>query len=133
MISVITGDIINSRSVVNQELWLTPLKNCLTFIAKDASQYEIFRGDSFQIETKNIKESFKKAIYIKACMKAIKGFDVRIAIGIGNKTFEGTSISESNGTAFQNSGGLLELMKQSKNNLKIKTDQKKNRKSTISI
>lgn len=122
MTSVITGDIINSRSVINQDLWLIPLKESLNFITKDDSKYEIFRGDSFQVEVEDITESFKKAIYIKACIKSIKGFDVRLAIGIGTKTFEGVTISESNGPAFQNSGGLLEFMKRNKINLRIKAD-----------
>ena len=125
MTSVLTGDIINSTSVINQDLWLIPLKKCLKFVCKDDSKYEIFRGDSFQIEIKDITKSLRTAIYIKACIKSIKDFDVRIAIGIGSKTFEGTNISESNGSAFQNSGGLLEFMKRNKINLRIKADSNK--------
>ncbi|GAB4157205.1 MAG: hypothetical protein Tsb0033_08740 [Winogradskyella sp.] len=122
MISVITGDIINSRSALDQNLWLQPLKEALTFVTKDTSKYEIYRGDSFQLEVEDIKTSFTKAIYLKACIKAIKGFDVRLAIGIGDTTYRAQHISESNGTAYLNSGEMLDSMKKTKINLRIKSD-----------
>ena len=124
MISVITGDIINSRSVVDQNLWLQPLKQALDFVTKDASRYEIFRGDSFQLEIEDAKTTFKKAIYIKACIKSIKGFDVRLAIGLGHKTYNAQGVSESNGPVYLNSGSMLDAMKQNKINLSLKSDIK---------
>lgn len=122
MISVITGDIINSRSVINQNLWLKPLKEALIFVTKDTSEYEIYRGDSFQLEIEDIETCFKKALYLKACIKSINGFDVRLAIGIGDKTYRADKVTESNGTAYLNSGGLLDFMKRTKINLRIKSD-----------
>ena len=121
MTSILTGDIIKSRSVKNPEIWLTTLKEALNKCSSNSSQWNIYRGDSFQLELENIAESFKAAIYIKACIKTIKGLDVRIAIGIGEKTFSGNSIVESNGEAFQFSGETLETLKKEKVNLKIKT------------
>jgi len=121
MTSIITGDIIKSRTLKNPELWLSTLKKALTTIDSDESNWEIFRGDSFQIEVPNISESFQVALYIKACVKCIKGLDVRLAIGIGTKNFEGQKITESNGEAFQFSGDTLETLKKEKVNLKIKT------------
>src|SRR5690606_40736337 len=44
-----------------------------------------------------------------------------MAIGVGEKTFEGNTITESNGNAFQFSGETLEALKKEKTNLKIKT------------
>ncbi|MDT0557671.1 transcriptional regulator [Ichthyenterobacterium sp. W332] len=122
MTSIITGDIINSRSLNDQGLWLSQLKQCLEYLSKgDNRTYEIFRGDSFQIEVKDFLDSFEHAVYIKSCLKCIKGIDIRLAIGIGDKTFQGDKVSESNGEVFQYSGGTLELLKQEKTNLKIKT------------
>ena len=121
MISIITGDIIKSRSIKNPDIWLSTLKKALMTVEKKQSKWEIYRGDSFQIEVENIKESFKTALYIKACIKTIKGLDVRLAIGIGSKNFEGEKITESNGQAFQFSGETLETLKKDKINLKIKT------------
>lgn len=121
MTSILTGDIIKSRSIKNPEIWLSTLKDALDTCSQSSSQWEIYRGDGFQLELENITESLKAAIYIKACIKTIKGLDVRIAIGIGEKTFSGKSVVESNGEAFQFSGETLENLKKEKVNLKIKT------------
>ncbi len=34
-----------------------------------------------------------------------------MSIGIENKTFEGNKVTESNGTAFENSGAMIEFLK----------------------
>ncbi|MFC5195690.1 transcriptional regulator [Bizionia hallyeonensis] len=120
MTSVITGDIINSKNV-KPAIWLPQLKDALTFLESDTRLWEIYRGDSFQIELKNPQNSFLHAVYIKACVKMIKGLDVRIAIGIGTKTYQGDTVTESNGEAFQFSGETLENLKKDKINLKLKT------------
>jgi hypothetical protein len=121
MVSVITGDIIKSTQFSNPEIWLTPLKDALTLTGIDKKYWEIFRGDSFQIEIKDNKKAFHIAIYIKACLKTVKGLDVRMAIGVGDKTFEGNAITESNGEAFQFSGDTLANLKKEKTNLKIES------------
>jgi hypothetical protein len=121
MTSIITGDIIKSRTINNPKLWLETLKQALSKIEADASLWEIYRGDSFQIEVKNVQKSFEAALYIKACIKTIKGLDVRLAIGVGSKTYQGENVTESQGEAFQYSGETLETLKKSKQNLKIKT------------
>ncbi len=121
MTSILTGDIIKSRSIKNPELWLSILKEALTRCSENSSQWEIYRGDSFQLELESPADSLKAAIYIKTCIKTIKGLDVRIAIGIGEKTFKGKSVVESNGEAFLFSGETLESLKKEKVNLKIKT------------
>ncbi|MFL0353601.1 transcriptional regulator [Xanthomarina sp. GH4-25] len=125
MTSVITGDIVKSRSIENPELWLHTLKDALTTVETDRSLWEIYRGDSFQIEVKDIRKSFEIAIYLKSCIKTIKGLDVRLAIGIGTKSYSGSHILESQGEAFQYSGETLETLKKEKQNLKIKTSHKK--------
>lgn len=121
MVSVITGDIIKSKKFKNPEIWLTPLREALTNSEIDKKYWEIFRGDSFQIEIKDNKNAFYIATYIKACIKTVKGLDIRMAIGVGNKNFEGTIITESNGEAFQFSGDTLAILKKEKTNLKIKS------------
>ena len=84
MTSVITGDIIKSRTQVNPEVWINTLKNSLSYLSPDKKHWEIYRGDSFQIEIRDISQSFISAVYIKACIKSIHGLDVRLSIGIGN-------------------------------------------------
>ncbi len=122
MTSVITGDIINSRDALNQELWLSKLKSALSILSSDTSFYEIYRGDSFQLEFRDYLESFFAAVYIKSCIKSVKGIDVRMSIGIGEKTYQGETVSESNGEAFVFSGETFEKLKKEKQNLKIKTN-----------
>ncbi|WP_242205141.1 SatD family protein [Aestuariivivens insulae] len=121
MTSVITGDIINSRAQENPEAWLNALKNALLILNPDSKSWEIYRGDSFQIEIKDCLSSFKYAAYIKSCIKSISGLDVRLAIGIGDKTYQGNRVTESNGEAFVFSGEALEALKKEKQNLRIKT------------
>jgi hypothetical protein len=121
MTSVITGDVIKSGALSNPEVWLNPLKKAFKNIPVQEKYWEIYRGDSFQVEVKDISEAFIVSTYIKASVKTIKGLDVRMAIGIGTKTFEGKSITESNGQAYQFSGATLEQLKKEKTNLMIKT------------
>ncbi|WP_417875919.1 transcriptional regulator [Winogradskyella sediminis] len=121
MTGIITGDIIKSRDATSQDLWLNTLKSALNSLTHNTSNYEIYRGDSFQIECSNPLHSFKYAVYIKACIKTIKGLDVRLAIGIGGKSYQGNTVSESNGEAFIYSGETLETLKKEKVNLKLKT------------
>lgn len=121
MISIITGDIIRSKKFKNPEIWLMPLKEALTKTDIDKKYWEVFRGDGFQIEVKDNQKAFYTATYIKACIKTVKGLDVRMAIGIGNKNFEGSEITESNGEAFQFSGDTLEELKKEKLSLKLKS------------
>ncbi|MEO6346740.1 MAG: SatD family protein [Aquaticitalea sp.] len=118
--SVITGDIMKSRNK-DTKIWTDQLKKCFTFLVDDPKYWEIYRGDSFQIELKDIQQSYWAAIYIKACIKSIKGLDVRLALGIGNKTYNGKKVTESNGEAFQFSGETLETLKKLNQNLRIKT------------
>ncbi|MCO5247459.1 MAG: SatD family protein [Chitinophagales bacterium] len=133
MIAVITGDIIASRKLVNQEKWLLPLKNLLTTWGSSPKDWKIDRGDFFQIEITNAEEALKKALEIKALIKKVEPLDerkkistidVRLAIGVGEKTYLGESISESNGTAFINSGEKFDLLRKDNLTIGIKTPWK---------
>ena len=124
MVSVITGDIINSKKV-SPNKWMDPLKAALSKFGNSPKNWDIFRGDSFQVEISNISEAFWVTVYLKACIKTIKGLDVRMSIGIGHKTTDAGKISEANGTAFQFSGEQFELLKEEKQSLAIKTKNKK--------
>ena len=117
MIGVLTGDIINSRKVPPQR-WLPVLKKTLSFHGKHPSAWEIFRGDSFQIQT-DAEQALLVALHLKAAIKEIRELDVRIGIGTGAVDFRGKKISESNGPAFVRSGECFEGLK--KQNLAVKT------------
>ena len=115
--SIITGDIMNSRKMVDGE-WLGTLKTALNRYGTEPRSWEIYRGDSFQLEVKPEK-ALHAALFIKASIKQYKQLDARMAIGIGEKNFEATKITESNGSAFIHSGECFEKLK--KNTLAIQS------------
>jgi len=117
MKAIITGDIINSRKV-DPTIWMSELKNALNKHGKEPKDWEIYRGDSFQIKT-TPEFALDLALIIKASIKKYKKLDVRMAIGIGEIKYNSKKISESNGSAFVNSGECFEKLK--KNTLAIKT------------
>ena len=120
MIAIITGDIINSEKSDASE-WINILKNQFSKWGESPADWEIYRGDEFQIRIP-FNKALKAAILIKALVKSYKDLDVRMAIGIGAESFTGTSVSESNGTAFLNSGRMFEGLKKEKRNLAIVTE-----------
>ncbi len=117
VIAVITGDIIHSQKV-SPELWMPELKKVLSRYGPEPEKWEIFRGDSFQLETLPL-EALKVAILIKASIKQFKNLDVRMAIGVGEKTYHAGKVTESSGSAFVFSGETFEKMK--KKTLLIRT------------
>lgn len=118
MIAVLTGDVVNSRKLKPEE-WLIHLKNGLQLFGKEPLDWEIYRGDSFQIKT-TVEKALLFALILKAWMKQLKEIDVRISIGVGKESFKGTKLTEANGTAFELSGlGFDRLNKQ---HLSITTD-----------
>lgn len=117
MTSIITGDIINSKTG-DPKTWLNALKMVLNNYGSEPAVWEIFRGDSFQLEVKPEK-ALEAALLIKATIKHFKNIDVRLAVGLGEKTYVSDKITESNGSAFVNSGECFEALK--KTTLAIKS------------
>jgi len=124
MIAIITGDIINSEIHPSSE-WIGMLKNYFNQFGESPMNWEIYRGDEFQLKVTE-KNALFTAIRIKAMLKTIKGLDVRMGIGIGLETYIGTGVTESNGPAYQRSGRNFETLKESKVNLSIATGEAKN-------
>jgi len=120
MVSILTGDVINSKKV-KPDVWLLSLRKILSEYANENEQWEIFRGDSFQVEVE-LTKALELAFKIKLAMKQHELIDVRIAIGLGKKTFKSKKITESNGTAFINSGECFENLK--KSTLALKSSNK---------
>lgn len=111
MTSIITGDIVNSRNAAPQ-LWISKLKNVLNNYGLEPTEWEIYRGDSFQLEVQPT-EALLACLLIKATIKTISNLDVRLAIGIGEKSYDSEKITASNGSAFINSGECFEGLKKS--------------------
>ncbi|WP_299157073.1 SatD family protein [uncultured Tenacibaculum sp.] len=109
MVAVLTGDIINSRKG-DVEAWIHLLKETLNTYGKEPKDWEIFRGDSFQLAL-DPQKALLAAIHIKATIKQTKTYDVRIAIGIGEESYSSPKITEANGSAYVNSGECFESLK----------------------
>lgn len=130
MIAVIKGDIISSRKIIDQERWLSPLKKLFGSWGETPKVWELVWGDFFQIEISLPQEAIKKALEIKALIKKIEPteeqkkksvIDVRMSVGIGDKSFSGERVSESNGSAFIYAGEKFDSLRQENVSLGIKT------------
>lgn len=117
MVSIITGDIVNSRKL-SSEVWIEGFKALLRKFGKTPTDWEIYRGDEFQLEIKQPEHALFVALQLKAYFKKLR-LDVRMSIGIGDKTYTGQKISESNGSAFLRSGEVFQLLKKQKVNLAV--------------
>jgi hypothetical protein len=93
----------------------------LNRLGSTPKNWDIYRGDSFQAVVNDPLDAITTAIRIKAALKSIKGVDVRMAIGIGNRTYNTKNITETSGSAFVNSGELVEALKSMKVNLAVRS------------
>lgn len=105
MIAVITGDVVKSRSE-KPEIWLPILEAA---ISTYADTYDIFRGDSFQLEV-SLNKALTTVFFIKASMIEA-GLDVRIGIGIGEKDYDSPHIKTTFGSALTYSGEAFDELK----------------------
>ena len=115
---VITGDIVNSRSVPSEN-WLITLKAVLAEFGRETCDWEIYRGDSFQLILK-AERALDAVFYIKSAIKEISPLDVRMALGIGDINYKAARVLESNGSAFIYSGECFDQLK--KNTILIRSD-----------
>lgn len=121
MRAVLTGDIIDSRNAESPQGWIAVLKETLNTFGKTPEDWEIYRGDSFQLEL-DAEDAFKAAFHIKAGIKTIEQLDVRISIGLGNVEFRANAVTLSNGPAFIHSGQAFDLIQSKKQNLILSCD-----------
>lgn len=133
MIAVIKGDVIASRKLENQALWLKPLKSLLASWGENHKTWELHSGDFFQMEISNPEEALRKVFEIKSLIKKVEPtdktkksstIDVRLAVGIGEKTYSGDSISENNGPAYIYSSEKFDVLKKENVTIGIKTSWK---------
>ena len=118
MICIITGDIIGSRKI--EDSWLSSLKGALKATSGKHNRWEIFRGDSFQVEV-SAEEALRTAVYLKACIRLNKAADARMGLGIGTVQKKREKLTEDSGDAFVHSGIAFDGLKQMKLNMAIKT------------
>lgn len=123
MIAIITGDIINSQKS-DTEIWLPKLKELMASWSSTPENWEVYRGDEFQLKC-SVDGVLHKALLLKSLIKTFENLDVRLAIGIGNEVFRSEKITESNGSAYVNSGRLLTDIKLNGRTLAIQTENEK--------
>lgn len=121
MIAVISGDIINSEGASSAVLMKT-LKDFFKGFGKSPADWEIYRGDQFQLALKDAEAAFVASIHLKSVVKKLDNVDVRIAIGLGEKSYHARRITEANGSAFVHSGRKLDALKAQNVNLAIQSD-----------
>lgn len=153
--AVITGDLVNSSVMNNQERTyiITQLKLCFAKMQKQKrfsfqKAFEVYRGDSFQCILNKPDQALRIAIILRTLIiklnqqplkinskvapkatgkEEYKAADARIAIGIGSVTLKARKVIESDGEAFHNSGKLLDAIKISGERIMVKcTDEKLN-------
>ena len=110
---IITGDIVNSRSIQSNERGI--LLDVIHMVVEDLKsistlQLEIFRGDSFQMVVDNPAEALKVAILLRAGLMSKtpenyrKPWAARLSLGVGDISYQADKVVVSDGEAFQISG-----------------------------
>lgn len=124
-IAVITGDIVSSSTLSEEEKSLFREKVKVINAESILLGLEFYRGDSFQLATTQLQLSLLIALKIRTEMKCIKDMnDVRISIGIGKISEWNENILLATGPAFERSGKNLDRLKKRGLNLIIVTGNK---------
>jgi len=143
-VAVLTGDLVKSRTIKDGEIEkvINSLKETFDKINKNIlfnkATFQIFRGDSFQAFIPDPELALVAAIIIRAHLRTFESnfslsgkklikplnyayTDARIAIGVGEISYLGNTVSESQGEAFQKSGYLLDKLKKENERLGVDT------------
>ncbi len=125
-VAVITGDIIGSSGIAagKRKKLLAAMEAAsekARFFLPDFTP-EIFQGDSLQGFTSKKRELALQAALLIIAMLRAKGFNIRIAIGLGKASFLSGKSLTSDGTAFQHSGRSMEELKKKKQLLSAESD-----------
>jgi hypothetical protein len=137
MQAVITADIVDSSSLSSDQTDI--VLNAIHSLLDDyknvrvniEDKFIISRGDSIQIELDSAAQALNIAMLLKATVNKISFrevkrqspvVDVRIAIGIGDIEIKRELVNESSGSAYINSGRMLDSMKKEKRLFSIKTN-----------
>jgi len=143
--AVITGDLVKSRSIKDQDIStvINSLKDTFSeinhLLLSGNGTFEIFRGDSFQGLIPNPEQALLVAMIIRARLRTYEPSlsvggstknnkpilyafsDARIAVGVGTNRYNADRITESQGEAFQKSGHSFDAMKKANDRLTIVT------------
>lgn len=109
IVAVITGDVVASRSM-DAVQWMPVLKQVLSELGRAPIDWDIYRGDAFQLLVEQPEQAFLMAMRIKAGFRSQKGLDIRMAIGIGTLETKTERVAESSGSAFISAGSLVDKL-----------------------
>ena len=121
MIGIITGDLINSRKL-SASLWMQELKKELDQWGAEGKDWEIYRGDSFQLRIKNPGQLLYAGILLKAAIRSIEPLDIRMGMGIGEENYTADRLLENNGSAYVHSGEVFEDLHKMNQGIMLKSD-----------
>lgn len=125
MIAVLKGDVIGSRKVENQDLWLTPLQEALNYYGKRPQHWDLAWGDAFQLVLEHPDQALAAALHLRSSLVKINWpgadqqgkhgpYGVRIAIGLGEMDYSAARVFECNGSAFVRANEAFEHLEQQK-------------------
>jgi len=120
MIAILTGDVINSDSQ-NPQRWVKLLSAAFEKLGPSPHTWEIYRGDEFQLRLDDPSKAFLTAVYIKSLLKSVGTLDLRIGIGLGQEDYKAETVTQSNGTAYVNSGRIFDQSQSRKTTMLIKS------------
>jgi len=111
----ITGDVVaSSKLETEQRKQLQGLiENFTAIFTKEYPDLSLqqYRGDSLQATlTTNRAQALSISLQLQCCL-ITEGFYIRLALGAGDISYEGSSVLTSDGTAFQQSGPLADELK----------------------
>jgi hypothetical protein len=121
MVAVITGDLINSRKI-GAAKWMQELKNELKEWGEEGKDWEIYRGDSFQVRIKAPGQVLYVALLLKSAIKSIAPLDIRMGLGIGNENYSTDRLLENNGSAYIYSGEAFEELDKQQQHIMFRSD-----------
>ncbi len=123
MIALLTGDVVNSRQAGSPEVWKPALEEALAQWGRSPSDWDLYRGDSFQVRILEPESALMAALRLKAVLRQIKPLDVRIAIGLGEELYRADRVSTSSGTAYERSGAAFDRLKKEKRRILFQSGQ----------
>ncbi|MDD2284331.1 MAG: hypothetical protein PHQ11_02900 [Paludibacter sp.] len=146
--AVITGDLVKSRKIRNEDVEsvIESLKECFSdinhFHLNGKGKFELYRGDSFQYLIPEPQKALLIGIIIRAKLRTYEPkynnssqnkskkpikyafSDARIAIGLGNMSYDANKVTESQGEAFEKSGKAFDKLGKNNDRLLIATFNK---------
>jgi hypothetical protein len=132
-LAIITGDLIGSSnySSKQREEAIHTLKYTLNEEQGQSIglRYEMYRGDSIQIEVEKVERALALAILLRSALMKLPAnansskpyADIRLSIGIGEAEHRKESIVESDGEVYRFSGRTFDMMEKKGQHIVIRT------------